>query len=893
MPWQQNKRTGEWREVTSAGMPVQAPQQGAIPIGPRNTYKMPQEAASLDSTQTGTVGKQIDNRVAAATVPAQIQQAQAGAAKESAQASNAQQDLRLNGLPAATYQQALNQFNGAGMIHSAAADMRDKFNSGPGSTKNWFNGISDFLPLPRNQRFDKAADAARGQVVQGLALTGGSVNSPGEAQLWTGPYVPRSSDYDQTNIDTFNRLDTMRSNAAKNAIMTLGGVPDASGNIHPLGSPEATAALSAIGLPANFGMPGAQGQQGGQNNAPPMASIGPSNGPMNGGGGNGMPPLAMQAYSNTGNVQPGKAASGTLIGPKQRQEYDYGAQAHFQQMLMSGASADELQAEAQRMGLDPFNPASLNATMDWHKKYPKDASPRFNPPLKSVDQTAFERVSQGIPGALLEGAANGAAFGLPAAFMPDKQALVQQAHPIAEGIGEIGGAIAGTKGIGMAGSQFARPLGAFAPETMAALRNASPLAKGIATDTVYGTGRGAVADLNDPLTGAALGGLSGLGGSVLGNTAAGGISKLIGGIKASPAAQYLASKGIPMTTGQLLGGGAKTLEDRLAGLPGFGVIGKRRGEAFQGFDQAARNEAGAPIGAQFAPEGNWMEKLPPEFGQAYDNATAGVQVPLDAQFRADMTAARTAGTALPPDLATKFDAALTNRMTPVATSGELTGDAYQQAHRGLGGYKAEHTKPGFEQDYRDALSQAQSALRGQMERGGGQSVIDGLGQADQGYRLGKVLQTAQRQAVNGSNSGIPGVITPAQLNNAAMANLKKFGGQRPFAALGDAGQEVLPSKVPDSGTAGRIAQYAAPAALLGAGEGSDAMGWTQNGGANAMKLALAYAMLRGGGSKVGQKALNKTLFDRPDVLKRVGAAIGKRKGLFGTAAVPLMLEANK
>ena len=222
---------------------------------------------------------------------------------------------------------------------------------------------------------------------------------------------------------------------------------------------------------------------------------------------------------------------------------------------------------------------------------------------------------------------------------------------------------------------------------------------------------------------------------------------------------------------------------------------------------------------------------------------------------------------------------------PVAVAGELTGDTYQQAMRGFKGYKAETVKPGFEADYRDALSGVQDALKGQMMRGGGADVVERLGKADQAYRMAKVLEDAQGKAINGTGSGATNIFTPAQLNLAARANAKKFGGQRPFSQLAEAGQEVLPSKIPDSGTAGRMTQLLLPAALGGAGYAT--------GGTDGAGTALGLlALLRGSASKAGQKAINKALFDRPDSLKALGTAINKRKGLFGSATIPLMLEAN-
>ena len=59
------------------------------------------------------------------------------------------------------------------------------------------------------------------------------------------------------------------------------------------------------------------------------------------------------------------------------------------------------------------------------------------------------------------------------------------------------------------------------------------------------------------------------------------------------------------------------------------------------------------------------------------------------------------------------------------------------------------------------------------------------------------------------------------------------------------------------------------------------------------RMGWMAALLSAGASKTGQKAINKLLFDRPDAAKAAGSLIRKRKGLFGSASVPLMLEATQ
>ena len=71
---------------------------------------------------------------------------------------------------------------------------------------------------------------------------------------------------------------------------------------------------------------------------------------------------------------------------------------------------------------------------------------------------------------------------------------------------------------------------------------------------------------------------------------------------------------------------------------------------------------------------------------------------------------------------------------------------------------------------------------------------------------------------------------------------------------------------------------------------TDILSGAGTGGMSALGIA---ALLSLGGTKAGQKALTKTLMERPQTLQNVGAAIRKHQGLFGTAAVPLVIEASQ
>jgi hypothetical protein len=317
------------------------------------------------------------------------------------------------------------------------------------------------------------------------------------------------------------------------------------------------------------------------------------------------------------------------------------------------------------------------------------------------------------------------------------------------------------------------------------------------------------------------------------------------------------------------------------------MIRRRQAESFEGFNRAAFDEAGQPINHQPSLIGEaGIEEFQNAVSDAYDNATAGVQAPLDGQFLADMQAATQRADRLPPDLRRGVGEILDARVQPIADMGSITGYDYQQAMRAL---KATRSNPpqrfqGFEQDYRDTITAAMDALTGQVQRGGGQSTIDGLASANAANRNLRILENASLDRARvGTRTGQVGVFAPSQLVDAARAAEKRFPGANPLKALGEQGQEVLPSTVPNSGTADRLMQYGLGAGALGAGVGADATLGTD---ISPYALGLA-ALLTAGGTRAGQNMTGAIINSRPAVMRRAGDAVNRRRGLFGHATLPL------
>ena len=158
---------------------------------------------------------------------------------------------------------------------------------------------------------------------------------------------------------------------------------------------------------------------------------------------------------------------------------------------------------------------------------------------------------------------------------------------------------------------------------------------------------------------------------------------------------------------------------------------------------------------------------------------------------------------------------------------------------------------------------------------------DGLQRANTAFRNYKILEDASLdRAKIGTQTGQAEVFTPAQLIAAARKSEKAYGGNTPLKQYGKMGQDVIPSTVPNSGTADRLMQFGLGASALGASAGVDAYSDSET----LTPTAGILAALTLGGTKGGQKALNALLTERPEVVRELTKNVSRNRymrGLFG------------
>lgn len=295
------------------------------------------------------------------------------------------------------------------------------------------------------------------------------------------------------------------------------------------------------------------------------------------------------------------------------------------------------------------------------------------------------------------------------------------------------------------------------------------------------------------------------------------------------AARQLSREGVQLTPGQMLqetpliGGFLRGTEDRLAGMPLLGdAIQGARARGLETANIAAAQRGLTPIGetipSKVAPGYEAVEYVQDRLGQAYGDILSRVSPTVDAPLQANIAQILAdAPASMGEDRARQLAEILSSRVMRNVdpATGAISGQEFKRIETVLGQQQRELARAldGDQRALGQALGDIRSEFRDALAR---QYPAEAprLQQINTGYaNLVRVEDAA------GSAGAISreGVFTPAQLANAVRRNTGSrsqrgagTGLMRDFATnMG----EVLPSTVPDSGTAGR----GLLAALLGGG----------------------------------------------------------------------------
>jgi hypothetical protein len=455
----------------------------------------------------------------------------------------------------------------------------------------------------------------------------------------------------------------------------------------------------------------------------------------------------------------------------------------------------------------------------------------------------------------------------------------QQAHPIATGVGNIGGAVAATAPLGIA-APVARTLGGMSAVgaglggATAALSPVDPNSQNFAADKLKQIGIGAAA-------GGILSPLAGLVGRVISPNV-------------SQDVQLLIDKGVTPTPGQILGGGFARTEEKLTSLPVVGdMIKNAQQRAVGQFNQAAYNEALAPIGQKFS--GNvgqeGIEQVGKQIGDVYNTVLPKMQMKVDPQFQADVINLGQMAQGLPASQQQTFMNVLKAQIFgKLGPQGNMDGQTLKGVQSELAKTASGYLKdPSFDnRQLGAAVSALRDAVDSNLARVNPADLSEQLANANQAWANFVRLRTAAASTGAMNNSGI---FTAAQLQSAVRANDKSVGkgaaatGNALMQDLSGAGQRVLGSKYPDSGTVGRgLMSLLAP--------GSVAAGM-----ATAPTSTLATLGGIGLGSlpytQLGQRASAALLTARPQFAQPVGNTVSGLGRLIVPGALPALLSGSQ
>lgn len=274
----------------------------------------------------------------------------------------------------------------------------------------------------------------------------------------------------------------------------------------------------------------------------------------------------------------------------------------------------------------------------------------------------------------------------------------------------------------------------------------------------------------------------------------------------NPHVQLLRSEGVTPTIGQALGGRLNTVEEKLMSVPILGDgIASARGRALEQFNNAAINRSLAPIGQKVEGTGQEaVKKAGDLISGAYDAAKSAMGAfKIDQQATAELGPLRMlARSGLEGRERKAFESYFQDYLRKPALTAESFKELDSKLAKDIGKFGG--SNDAYQQKLGDALTEVRRIVTDNASRANPQAA-DAMKKADAAYARLVRVEGASKAGMNNE-----GVFTPAQLNMAARQSDRSVRdratsrGTALMQDIGTAGQQVLGSRVPNSGTADRM-----------------------------------------------------------------------------------------
>jgi|GEM_PF-1995847 len=296
--------------------------------------------------------------------------------------------------------------------------------------------------------------------------------------------------------------------------------------------------------------------------------------------------------------------------------------------------------------------------------------------------------------------------------------------------------------------------------------------------------------------------LAGGGGATAGRV----LTRALGGLKPlmSKEAQALVKEGVYPTPGQMFDGPvgslARSIEDKATSIPLVGdVINYARTRSLGDYGRAEIKNALEPVGGKVTGSGaEAVDRAQQQVSKVYDSALDGMNVtPRAIENTVGKTKFEIQGIPLLDDRqAAQLAGYLNMRVAPLIEQGApINGQMAKALDAEMGHYARKYSRSvdPAHHPLGEAFYTAQANWREAMAAGSSPDKTALLEAANAAHRnLLPIVKAADKAAAQG------GKFTPGQLQ-------RSYGPYRQEqSALNEAGQAVLPSRVPDSGSAGRL-----------------------------------------------------------------------------------------
>lgn len=349
--------------------------------------------------------------------------------------------------------------------------------------------------------------------------------------------------------------------------------------------------------------------------------------------------------------------------------------------------------------------------------------------------------------------------------------------------------------------------------------------------------------------------------------------------KISDDVMALRAEGIPLTRGQAAGGLGKSIEDSATSLPILGqAINDARRGGLEGLNKAVANLALSKVGQRLPgtiKAGNEaVAYVKTALSKAYDDVIPKGGVKRDAELDRTLSDIAPIAQTLTPENLSRLDNILQQRITSRLGGGKIDGPMFQKVRRELE-FEIQRFSKSNDADHQsmaEALKVASKAIDDAAMRQN-PAFAAAKKRIDAGYAEYKRMEAASAQA-SAEQSGVfgAGQYGGAVKKGDISKDKSRFAqGNALGYDLAGSAQRVLPSKVPDSGTATRSmigAIASAPAAIVTGAHFGGLPGAVAAGAAVAAPLVGLKAASRLYGPKAVE-AFNVALDSR---ISRQGAA---------------------